>query len=375
MRFFAKIALYALPFVVPFVLVTGGLVYVGESMPLDVVIRMQDSTTPVLFRPRYGDLDQRYKQMAVDYFQPEVLVTGSSRVLQFRAQFLTHNPDEFYNAAAPAWQLEEVGRLLHTMNHRPRIIILGIDDPWFNADYGGDPIVEPPVTDYARIFIVNRTFIQEVLHGEPFDIERYLARVEPGGSGGFALGLRAIRDGHGFRNDGSEQYGDFLVAQHLWPPNTRGQHTGWFEDGEQMYVRGSEIDAAAMTQMRDILAFAKRHNILLIGVMPPYMPSLWEQMADSPRHTYLQALTPQLEALFAEYDLPLFDYRDGAKLGASDEDFFDGWHPSERIAAQLFISIAREVPELQPYSDLDALQEIVNTAPDTFRVFPFVAQE
>jgi hypothetical protein len=373
MIFFRKIAIYTIPFAVLFLLLTGTLTYAGESMPLGLVLRMQASDTPVLYRVKYGNLDQRFKRLAVDYFQPDVMVIGSSRVLQFRDAFLNRNPDAFYNAAAPAWQLEEVSRLLYTINHRPDIIILGIDDPWFNADYAGDPIVEPPVSDFARFFIVNRTFLQEVLEGKTFDIQHLLARVEPGGSGGIALGFRAIIDGHGFRNDGSEQYGDFLVAQHLWQPNTRGQHIGWFEEGAQMYVPGDTVDTDAIEQLRAVLDFAQQNEILLIGFYPPYMPSLWEQMATSEQHTYIPESTEQVQALFEEYDFPYFDYHDGADLNATDEDFFDGWHASERVTAQIYINIAHEVPELQAYTHIDALQAEVDAAPDTFRVFPFVA--
>src|SRR5262245_44133339 len=87
MSFISKIAIFTIPFVVPFLLLTGALVYSGESMPLDIVLRMQDSDTPVLYRVKYGNLDQRFKRMAVDYFQPEIMVIGSSRVLQFRSAF------------------------------------------------------------------------------------------------------------------------------------------------------------------------------------------------------------------------------------------------------------------------------------------------
>jgi hypothetical protein len=308
------------------------------------------------------------------------MTIGSSRVPQFRSELLNLNPDAYYNAAAPAWQLEEITRLLHTMNHRPDILILGIDDAWFNAGYAGDPIVQPPISDYARFFIINRDFIQaviqDVMNGGTFDmdISKLLARVEPGGSGGIAIGMRAIIDGHGFRNDGSEQYGDFLVAQHLWQPNLRGLHMEWFDKGEDMYVRGAVVDTTAIQQLQEILDFAQENDILLIGLYPPYMPSLLEKIADSPDHTYLHDSTSQVAALFAEYNFPYFDFHNGADGGATDEDFFDGWHPSERIAAQIFIHITRAVPELQPYTDTETLQNIINSATDTFRVFPFVAR-
>lgn len=374
MTLLRKIVLYSLPFALPFLLVTGALTYVGESMPLGEVLRLQAGDTPVLYRVRYGNRDQRYKRMAVDTFQPDVMMIGSSRVLQFRSDFMNLNPDAFYNAAAPAWQLEEISRLLYTMNHRPDIIILGIDDAWFNADYAGDPIVQAPTSDFDRFFIVNRTFIQNLLAGETLDVRKLLSREELGGSGGIAIGSRAIVDGHGFRNDGSEQYGDFLVAQHLWQPNMRGLHMGWFEEGAEMYVQGHVVDDEALQQLRAILDFAQENDILAVGFYPPYMPSLWQQIESSQDHSYLREATAQVESLFAEYSFPYFDYHNGADVGATDEDFFDGWHPSERIAAQIFINIARDVPQLQAYSDLEMLQEIVNTAPDTFRVFPFVAQ-
>jgi hypothetical protein len=371
--FLNKIILYSIPYAIPFLLATGSLIYVGESMPLEVVIRLQASDEPVLYRVGYGNRDQDYKLMSVDYRQPEVLMTGSSRVLQFRGQFLNNEPEAFYNGAAPAWRLPEVSTMLFSMNHRPDVILLGIDYPWFNDAYEGDPIVEPPANFWKRLFVVNRTFMQEAIAGENFDLPRLFARIEPGGSGGLALGQRAIIDGHGFRNDGSEQYGDFLVAQHLWQPNMRGHHLGLFENGEDMYVEGDTVSATAMNQMRAILDWAQKEDILVIGMLPPYMPTLWKQMIDSERHTYIPQAQAELNDLFAEYDFPLFDYSNGADVGASDEDFFDGWHSSERIALQIYINIARQMPELQPYSDLDALQEIANTALDTFQVFPFVA--
>ncbi len=371
--FFLRVALFTLPFAVAFFFVSGFLMWVGESMPLWMVVEMQQSDTPVLFRPAYGNRDEQFKLLSANVNQPQVLVIGSSRVLQFREHFLTENPDAFYNAAAPAWQLDEISSLLFNLETIPPVILLGVDPVWFNEDYPGDPIVEPPMSDYARIWRVNRTFIQELLDGETFDVPLLLRREEPGGSGGIALGLRAIRDGHGFRNDGSEQYGDFLVAQYLWPPNLRGHHMGLFERGEEMYTEGSVVSETRLAQLDQILQWAQENDVLLIGFSPPYMPTLWDELAVSERHTYIQQLLPILEQRFTAYGFPYYEYSDGADLGATDEDFFDGWHGSERVAAQIYINIARDIPELDALSNLDALQEIVDTASDTFRVFSFIA--
>lgn len=359
-------------------LMSGGWMYVGESMPLQVVAWMQAGDDPVLYRPGWGNRDPQFKVTSINTHQPEVIAFGSSRILQFRAQFLDQNPDAFYNAAAPAWQLPQLQWVLEHIEHHPQIIILSVDPPWFNEAYAGDPIFQDPISDLERIGEVNRTYVRELFKDADedrldFDYARLWAREEPGGSGGMALGMRAINDGHGFRNDGSEQYGDFLVAQHLWQPNMRGHHIGLFERGEEMYVEGATISAARMAELSDLLAYAHEHNIFVVGFLPPYMPSLFARLATSERHTYMHSLAPRLRDTFEQYNYPFFDYSNGAWLGATDEDFFDGWHHSERIALQIYINIAREVPVLQGYSDLDALQQIVYTAPDTFRVFPFVA--
>ncbi|GAB5490937.1 MAG: hypothetical protein Phog2KO_11520 [Phototrophicaceae bacterium] len=373
MKFLAKLALFMLPVAIPFLLVTGGLVYIGESMPLQEVIRLQESDWAVLFRPTYGNRDQDFKLMSTNARDPEILIIGSSRVLQFRGQLANLNPDAIYNAAAPAWELEEVSRLLFNMETAPEVIILGIDYPWFNDDYPGDPIVEPPTNWWSRLFVVNRSYLQEVIAGDEFAYETILNRDEPGGSGGLALGLRAIRDGHGFRNDGSEQYGDFLVAGHLWQPNLRGHHMGLFERGEEMYFRGDIASETALSQLEAILEFAQENDILVVGMLPPYMPTLWTELSVSNEHTYIPQTQIAIDALFADYDYPLFDFSDVSDLGFTDEDFFDGWHHSEKVSIQLYIEMATEIASLAQYSDLDALQEIVDTAPDTFAVLPFVA--
>src|SRR5690606_10553212 len=111
------------PVALGFLTLTGSLIYIGESLPLHAVIWMQEGDQPVLFRPRYGNRDQDFKLLSVNARQPEILVIGSSRVLQFRAQFANNQPDAFYNAAAPAWRPPEISRLLFEMDARPEVII------------------------------------------------------------------------------------------------------------------------------------------------------------------------------------------------------------------------------------------------------------
>lgn len=369
--FLLKLLLFTLPFAVPFLLFTGFLIYTGESMPLSSIVAQQMGGEPVLYRPRYGNRDPQFKLLATNTRQPEVVAVGSSRILQFRSAFFDRDRQNFYNAGGPAWQLDHVVHLVENLNYTPRVLILGLDQPWFNDAYPGDPF-EPslePSSDFDHIFMVNRSVMQALLDGEPLDIARMLERRDPG-YGGTALGLRAIRDGHGFRSDGSEQYGDFFVARYLYPENERARHISLMENGLDMYARGSAASETALDDLDRLLAYCQERGIFVIGVLPSYMPSLYQQMIAGGQHAYIEALPERLRPLFDRRGFALFDFSDGAALGASDGDFIDGWHASERMNLRLYTEIARALPErLGSYSDLAALEAIDASAVDTFDVF------
>lgn len=366
-RFLLKLALYALPFAVPLLLLTGFMLYTGESLPLRIVASMQAGES-ILYRPRYGNRDLAFKTLSANLRQPAILSAGSSRVLQFRAQFFNRQPDQFYNVGAPAWTLDQVEQLLHDLSYSPRVLILGLDQPWFNDAYVPD-VIDPPVSDFAHIAAVNRAFLHDALLGEQFDISRYLARVEPG-EGGLALGLRAIRDGHGFRSDGSEQYGDFLIAHWLDPQLERQRHLDYLRDGAEMYVFGDTVSPSRLAQLDALLQWCEDRGITVIGFLPSYAPTLYQQMIAAGNHTYIQQLDAALQPMFAQYGFAYLDFSDGASLGAADADFFDGWHASERIYLRLYQHMLAALPEmLGAYSDPAFLASAEAGATDTFRVF------
>ncbi|MEO8393180.1 MAG: hypothetical protein ABI700_09325, partial [Chloroflexota bacterium] len=217
LRFLLKLILYTLPLAIPFLALSGFMIYTGEALPLEIVARMQMSDQPILYRPRYGYRDLEFKVISANLRQPQIMTIGSSRVLQIRAQFFDKQPRAFYNSGGPAWTLTEIDQLLKRLTFTPKVIIIPLDQPLFNNAYVPD-VLPDSVSEFTNLLQVNRSFMQNVFGGEAFDMGRYLARVEPW-HGGLALGFRAIRDGHGFRNDGSEQYGDFLVAHWLYPQN------------------------------------------------------------------------------------------------------------------------------------------------------------
>jgi hypothetical protein len=370
-RFILKLIL----FILPFVFIVGGftalLIYCGESMPLAWVVALQSGDTPVLYRPQYGNRDVQFKALSINTRKPAVIALGSSRVLQMRAGLFTEQLEAFYNAGAPAWTLSQVKALLDSLapDAVPSVIILGIDPPWFNDAYQSDDFPDP-IDDLSQIAATNRSVAQAALEGRPLNLAQWFARGDRTGEG-IALGIKAIENSHGFRNDGSERYGDFLVAGYLYQPTERERHLHWMRNGEQMYVYGDTVSETGLRQIIEILAWGKARGVTIIGFLPPYAPELYERMTRRGNHPYMDELTVVLEDLFATYHYPFFNFSDGMRFGI-DDDFFDGWHGSERVYLRLFTQMVEALPDgLGIYSDAEKLRSIDAQVTDTWRVFPF----
>ncbi len=252
----------------------------------------------------------------------------------------------------------------------PRILILAIDDVWFNDAYI-NPIPYPAVdpNDYQNLFLVNRSVVQTLLTLEPIDLGEMLARREPL-HGGFALGWRAIRDGQAFRNDGSEQFGDFIAKHYLWPQNERQHHLDMLRDGQEMYIRGDTVSPTALAHFERILQFCQQHGIRVVAFSQVFAPTLYQKMVSDGQHTYEQKLIPILRSVIPRYGGTYFETSDGAAIGGTDDDFFDGWHASERLTLHMYIEFLKQLPDVfGPYSDIDFLQKAEANAHDTFEVF------
>jgi hypothetical protein len=373
-QFWFRLAAIALPFALAVLVLSGALVYVGESMPLAWVVEMQHAGE-VLYRPRYGNRDLTFKTLSANRRAADVLAVGSSHVLQIRAPMFTRAPERFYNAGAPGWSFADIEAFLDGLHADawPQVLLLGIDHPWFNAAYTPAPI-PPPVNDFEHLFAVNRAYMQSVVEGDALAWEQARTRTQPDGTP--ALGLRAIRDGHGFRSDGSEQYGDFLVGRFLDPATERRRHLDWLRDGREMYIPGDVPDPAALAAFERILARAAAHDTTVVAFLPPFAPTQMQALNASTAHGYLRALMPALEARARvaqaadrRVNVHLFDFSDGGQFGA-DADFFDGWHGSERVYLRLIRLMAGARPQLfAPYTDGERLRAIDGQALDTFRVF------
>src|SRR6266496_2172656 len=110
---------------------------IGEIWKISRVSETQASRPDSLFLRRLFDQQfYLYKFNEIQRRRPEVLALGSSRVMQFRAQMFGEDSKVFYDAGGIVQCIEDLTLVLHQMPElKPRVVILGVDMWWFNADW------------------------------------------------------------------------------------------------------------------------------------------------------------------------------------------------------------------------------------------------
>ena len=151
----------------------------------------------------------------------------------------------------------------------PEIVILGIDQFWFNADlplstapdaaleadFGWDSIRQATVETTHRLLGGELTIAQILAGGDPVYARR-------------GLGLRALQSSFGYRADGSLQQGLLIESRQMQAAHVAAALTD-FEDNVR-FAPASRINQTALDLLADFLARLKVDGVMVVGVTPPF---------------------------------------------------------------------------------------------------------
>jgi hypothetical protein len=184
-----------------------------------------------------------------------------------------------------------------------------------------------------------------------------------------AIGLNATLRGYGFRNDGSFQYGESILN----PETTSTRLSEAYQRIENnigQFVGGNQLSEASLNELREFLEDCRAWNIEVIGISPPFAPSIIRTMLADGRHTYLEKQIEVIAGLFEAAEFSYYDFTDPSQLGATDEDMLDGFHGSEKVMLEIYLMILEDQPSLLGnYSAPDYLTSLLAAAPDNPFVF------
>jgi hypothetical protein len=354
--FLLKIGTYTLPFALMLAVPVAVLMRSGELVPLRAVVERQQRES-LLYGPAYSSPFKSYKVAATRRHDPETLILGSSRVMQFRSAFFVP-PERVYNAGGSVSATGELRRFVSRLpaSSRRSVLVVGLDQWWFNPLLHAADIPDAEYTLETEPF----NLIQQQWQTVWGDVWRGKIKVAsllsvPAYP---CVGMNALANRNGFLSDGSYYSGSF-VAGRMDPDGPETHFAVSFaniEGSTYVYRRAETVSLPDVDELKRFIEQCKNQGLFVVGLLPPFAPQVARRLTDDDGYAYLSALPSTLRTIFDKYGYPFFDFTDAAALGASDTEFIDGLHGSDKVSLRMLVAMARNEPRLAARVDIATLK-------------------
>lgn len=365
-RFVAKLALFG----VPVALFCGtpilALDRLGELRCLDTKTLAHDQVVnkeDVLYGPAYTDCAQNLKMVGTLEAKADVVLIGTSRSLQVRKELFTAS---FYNAGAATSRAGDLHRFLAKIpkESQPKVFFVVLDqfllneltDEHVGAEYR-------PLDDALSSCTPKLGFLED---NWPKVWRDLAARKVPAGlilrpGRTDRIGVRAKVLGSGYRRDGS-----FRIAG----PESFDEVRDRMAKGLRRYEYAEDPSPAMVDEIDKFLAASKERGIKVVAILPPYAPTIYDEMEAQGHWHYVQKVQGALAPRFAAHGHSVWDYSDTRSIGLDDKAFYDGFHGSERAYAAILADLGKKDPTIAAITDTATLETMLRASTDPLSVVP-----
>ncbi len=304
----------------------------GEYMALDDIIAKQEKTTGLygsaLFQRAY-----HYKQHLYKRVKPSVVTIGSSRVLEFRA---TDFSKPFVNLGSMSDLNHLIGFADTTFTeHKPDLVILGIDVWWFHPSYvdafvtPSEETVSPSVRDLMEPFYW-------LAKGKLsfHDISSAIRGKTP------HIGIAAITRGDGYSVDGSYHYNAALTGLVAADDPGFEDSLAKIESGAKIYAHAEHHLQTQVEKLAGLLERLSAQGIPVVMLIPPFAPTVTKAMKQQGGYKYIDEARQALAEMAESKKLPFFDFHEAGNLGSSDCEFIDGHHGGPIVYQRILLDMS-----------------------------------
>ena len=337
--FWRRLALFALPYAVFLCVLTVLVVRTGEFSSAADAALQQTNGAIGLYGAMFSDANFHFKVQSARLRKPDVLVIGASRVNQWRSRMFA--PYSFYNGANSAYIQRDYRRFLEALGKvKPRVLIFSLDPYTFSSDW--DPIFanvnygEGATLGSSKQITILKGVLKELIK-EPWIS---LSTTEPL-YGLPAAGLEAIRNGVGFRYDGSLQYGSYLSGDAV-PVSVRDA-VNRVTNGIPPFQYAEKMDPANKLELERFSALARSEGIALVAVTMPYSPELMSALDRSTKHEmWRQFQSDETVKWIRQQGVLYFDFSRLSSFGGRAVEFVDPFHASEPAYLRMLLTMLQD---------------------------------
>ncbi len=329
------------------------LAWSGESFcDLEEVISQLNSR-PTLIGFSYNEQNYGYlkHRRLTTLPRQSVVALGSSRVLAFRKEMFVSS---FYNAGYTVSPITEFREFLTVVptSHHPDILLIGLDQWMFNTEWLSRPTsrtssdwTENTSQSLQKGFKSIRKLYKDVVRG----------KVRPAQLNAEAsitcVGLNAVCNRIGFRNDGSFSYGNHVTK--LLQAGSTGEDFQFPQI--RRFVGADRVDSQAVEEVRELLNYCAENGIYVIAFVPPLMDALYDQMEQSGEHGYLAQIGDEVRPLFLEHGFEYYEFQSMASCGSDDTEAIDSFHGSDVTYLKMLLRMLDQRSRLNEFTDRQQL--------------------
>lgn len=369
-KFLIKIIIISLPIVLVLAFLFFILIKSGETTQIENAITKQNKTRG-LIGYAYSNISSTLKTKKTSEIKPEVLILGTSRVMQFR-DFFFNDSILMYNAGGGIEKIKEFkfffDEVYENQNKStPRLLIISLDQYFFNENWdnlSSNTYVLPDVSIKSVTPTILRQELSAILTGKITlsDISKLLSNNKN-------VGLTANIYNDGFREDGSYYYQRIIN-------NNKDEHLNSFEKeitniekGTRRFEYSNKVNSKALDELSNFIEYCSKNHIHVVAFLPPYAHSIIEKMNQTGKYGYIEDLYKSISPIMNKYDFKLFDFTDIESFGSSDYEAIDGFHGSEKTYLRMFIEMSKNDSILNEFSKpTTELMELLKQSKNNFEV-------
>lgn len=374
MRLFIKKTLI---FCIPLVIFIGipSYILLSTAESFSRIERLINSGNNYLVGYAYSEDNYKFLKLKEIENRPRqsVMTLGSSRVLEFREKMFETS---FYNCGSMVKKVGDFLPFLKTLSKEkyPKYLIINLDQWMFNHNWDDFSQRDTLPIDVNTIYQSNftartiRSAWEDLLKNR-FSVNVFYNNDESVKK----IGLNAIVNNKGFRKDGSFFYGnqiDYLLAND--PKADDYQFRGTFDridKGIQRFEKGREINPEALKEVEKILSFAKKENIFLIAILPPFADKVNEKMKQDGGYRYMEPLYGVLKPMFNNYGFELWEHTYLNTYGSDDSEVIDGFHGGEVTYLRMLIHMLENNSKLNECASVDRLKKDLKNRKNSLEVY------
>ncbi len=325
----------------------------------------------------YASNESNYNYLKWTYLnlneKKQVWTLGSSRVLEFRREMFDSS---FYNVGFMIQGINQFRPFLKSIptNKYPKYLIIGLDHWWFNSSW--DNLSQAPSENYwknSANFLPKPSTITSVY--EDFFSKKITFNLLKGNGHPLSIGLNALINNTGYRNDGSMYYGEQIAGLINHSKTVEDyEYSDTFErikKGNLRFNYGTSVNEKALIELAELLKYCKRYKIEVIAIIPPFADKVYDKMTQSNKYRYLTEIYTKAKPLFDHYNYEIYDFSKVSLCGSKDNETIDGFHGGEVTYQKIMIKMLDAGSVLNSCVNVKRLKLDITKKKNNYQVYDY----